>query len=1037
MSNIIPKSLLEQIRMGQVVLFLGAGASFDAKHPKNRKIPLGPSLGRLLADRFLGEGYHGVPLSEIAAYSISESGLFTVQDYLAEIFSDFSPAPFHLLIPKFCWASIVTTNYDQILEKAYRDCQENIQEIIPFIRNEDRIASKLREQNTIPYIKLHGCITVTHDPKLPLILTPEQYIEHMKGRNLLFGRLEELAYNYAFIFAGYRIADSNIRKIMMRTSSLGDARPRSYLLTPSILPAEENYWSERKVSCIKMTFKDFLHRLDSLIEPSTRILARYFEHDSHPICKKFSVPSSIRPSERLLTYLDEHFDYLYTGMPSSHVEPKAFYSGFFSSWGAIEQNLDVNRRLTEVILSEFILPSDEIESGQVELCVVKAHAGSGKTVLLHRIAWDSAHELEKVCLFLKSTGFIEFEYIVELCELYRGRLHIFIDDLPQRAKEIDRFIQQCKEYNLSVSIVGVARSSDWNQVLEFLDQHVTHEYELRYLNENEIEQLLTLLEKHDSLGYLERFNRDERKEALRKRAGRQLLVALHETTKGRPFEEIVFDEFKRIVPAQAQSLYLTVCIFHRLGINTRAGLISRIHGISFSRFKDELFLPLEKIIIAKRSPEVRDYVYQTRHRQIAELVFEQALLEPQERFDEYSRIISVLDIAYETDWKALRDLLNARQLEKLFPSDDMVVQLFDIAESQFADESFILQQRAIFEMHRKEGSLEYATRLLEQASKKSPRNRSIKHSKAELALKRSENAKTSLERQRWINECRTVSSELIKLDNKSPHPQHTLLKVSLAELREMLPYADNISSERKISEVEKKFNRAIQLFPNDMYILEAESRFCEILKDQPKAISALEKAFETNKSSPYLALRLAKLLKHNNKHTDAVDVLRQFLDVNQFDKDVNYQLGLLLLYSDLGDVSNILHHLRRGFTKGDRRFDAQFQYARVLYINGELQEAVSIFNDLKNAELPRSVKFDVRGYWTENKQPVRFFGKLIRREATFGFVLRDGVRDKIYCNAKTVDSKEWRLLKLNSRVEFTIGFNYLGPVVFSVRRSSK
>ena len=57
---------------------------------------------------------------------------------------------------------------------------------------------------------------------------------------------------------------------------------------------------------------------------------------------------------------------------------------------------------------------------------------------------------------------------------------------------------------------------------------------------------------------------DERVKAFKKRAERQLLVALHEATLGKPFEDIVFDEFERIEPPTARNIYLNICALHSL-----------------------------------------------------------------------------------------------------------------------------------------------------------------------------------------------------------------------------------------------------------------------------------------------------------------------------------------------------------------------------------------------------------------------------------------------------------------------------------------
>ena len=95
----IPHYLIEQIKVGQVVLFLGSGASKGASHPEGKSPPVGDQLANLLSDKFLGIPIAKYPLARVAELSVSESDLFTVQNYIHSIFINFSPADFHKLIP--------------------------------------------------------------------------------------------------------------------------------------------------------------------------------------------------------------------------------------------------------------------------------------------------------------------------------------------------------------------------------------------------------------------------------------------------------------------------------------------------------------------------------------------------------------------------------------------------------------------------------------------------------------------------------------------------------------------------------------------------------------------------------------------------------------------------------------------------------------------------------------------------------------------------------------------------------------------------
>ena len=104
----IPPTLINAIREERAVLFLGAGASIEAKHPKGERIPQGDKLRDLICDKFLGGGLKERPLHSVAMMAASEAGDSNFDEYIYELFLPFQPAEFHLMIPKFRWRAIAT-----------------------------------------------------------------------------------------------------------------------------------------------------------------------------------------------------------------------------------------------------------------------------------------------------------------------------------------------------------------------------------------------------------------------------------------------------------------------------------------------------------------------------------------------------------------------------------------------------------------------------------------------------------------------------------------------------------------------------------------------------------------------------------------------------------------------------------------------------------------------------------------------------------------------------------------------------------------
>ena len=971
------------------------------------------------------------PSPKLPKLAISETDLFTVQQFIASIFQEFKPADFHKLIPKFVWTAIGTTNYDLIIERAYEEVKERLQQIVPIKKNGERIEEKLRSPQNILYFKLHGCVTDINDDNVPLILTPDQYVTHRKGRSRLFERIQDLAREFPFVFVGHSLNDFDLRAILLELAQLGEAKPRSYLIAPNFGSAEERFWGNRRISCIKCTFENFLKHVNETIPASFRGLATFQEQPEHPVQKRFAVAGRVKPSESLITFLTRDAEYISKDLKILKSDPRAFYRGYFPDLGPIVNGFDVRRVISDDILSEVFLTTEEERIEKQQFFLVKGHAGSGKSVLLRRLAWEAATQFDKLCFFLKPFSRPEYEPIFELYNLTKHRVFLFVDPASDNKDIIESLIVRARKDKIPLTILSAERHNEWNTECEDLEPYLTQSYELKYLSEKEIGELIAVLAKHGSLGYLEGKTLEEQRDAFSKRAGRQLLVALHEATLGKPFADIVLDEYKSIASPQAQSLYLTVCILHRLRVLTRAGLISRVHRIPFSVFKERLFKPLEFVVFATMNSLIRDYVYLSRHPHIAEIVFERVLLDAEDRYNEYMRVISALDIDYSSDRAAFRGMTNSRHLMGLFENMDLIRQIYKSAKERSPEDPILLQQEAIFEMNAPEGNLERATELLQKARNKMPWNMSIAHSLAELSLRKADQASNPVERNKYRKESQSISRAIAANNPVSPHALHTLTKIGLEELEEVMQEGDPITIERKIAEVEKILNGALQQYDSS-YLLDAEATLNKLIEKFPQALEALKKAFSQNRRSSYIASRLAKMYEHMGQKEEAIGVLKECLETNPEDKDINFKLGMMLANILGANEAEVKYHLRHSFTKGDNRYHAQFWYARLLYLAGEFEEANGLFGDLRAANIDERLKKQPRGKVTKEGRAVRFSGVISRVEATYGFVIRDGYGDRVFAYRYNSHGCSWDDLKLQRRVTFEMGFTYRCPIALEI-----
>jgi hypothetical protein len=244
--------------------------------------------------------------------------------------------------------------------------------------------------------------------------------------------------------------------------------------------------------------------------------------------------------------------------------------------------------------------------------LVRGPGGAGKSIALKRTAFEAATASNALVLWLNDDGALRPEIFFEIYELTTATIYLFVDQLALHVDKVYALFKYAQQKHLPIIIVGAEREADWNTYCGSLEDFDPIEKRIGNLSTDETRNLLDLLGRHSCLGLLSERNFDERVEAFMGRADRQLLVALHELTQGKPFEEIVFSEHQNVHPEQARQLYLDIATMHQFGVNIRAGTITRISGIDFEDYQRDFFHPLENIVRIQTDKYSGDYVYRTR-----------------------------------------------------------------------------------------------------------------------------------------------------------------------------------------------------------------------------------------------------------------------------------------------------------------------------------------------------------------------------------------------------------------------------------------
>lgn len=254
----IPEELYNYIISGNCVLFVGAGASIEAGAPSAQE------MARELSEKYLQGKHQEEPLLKIASYIDTKPGLGRrlVIDYLINRLSPLKPSKAHLLLPKFRWPAIYTTNYDTLIEQAYERVGVKYK---PILSSCDLVIDITDHYSYVLLYKPHGCISRPAVSEAPIIIAEDDYYSVADNRKAIYRQLELHKYKSVFLFIGYSFSDFNLSQIWFDVSKeLGRFSQWAYALWPNCSEVQKNTWRTRNLELIDMQFGEFMAELSAI-----------------------------------------------------------------------------------------------------------------------------------------------------------------------------------------------------------------------------------------------------------------------------------------------------------------------------------------------------------------------------------------------------------------------------------------------------------------------------------------------------------------------------------------------------------------------------------------------------------------------------------------------------------------------------------------------------------------------------------------------------------------------------------------------------
>jgi predicted nucleotide-binding protein len=279
-----PADLVTSLRAGRVNLFVGSGPSSSARLSnwddliqemaeviKRENHTFSPDE----LDIFLAKRNH-LDIAEMFRQTVGPHAYFR---FLRERYrKDVRPSPLHRAIAKLPAKTIFTTNYDKLLETAFRIGNRIDPAAVIFPEQLNYI-----EDDEVRIIKLHGDI----DHPSTIILTRTDYAGYASKHQEFINLLQSSINGRTMLFLGFGLRDSNFERIYDDARHLYDSTNRqAYAFmaeTNAVDPVLESLWLSRGVRVLRVAEADVSEIFDGLRQRPKRQKYRVLEPGSQKI----------------------------------------------------------------------------------------------------------------------------------------------------------------------------------------------------------------------------------------------------------------------------------------------------------------------------------------------------------------------------------------------------------------------------------------------------------------------------------------------------------------------------------------------------------------------------------------------------------------------------------------------------------------------------------------------------------------------------------------------------------------------------------
>jgi hypothetical protein len=295
-------TVAQAMQEGRVIPFMGAGANRCGRSEdeswrfgETTHLPDGRELANDLAEYFGFPATQTRDLVRVSQYASVMKGSGPLYQRLHDVFdADFPPSPLHALLARLpgVWREkrcdpppyqlIVTTNYDDALERAFADAGEPF-DLLSYVAKgpdsgrflhvpPDGKPRPIKKSNQYPLslaertiiLKIHGAVNRIDRNEDSYVIAEDDYIDFLSQTSIakvVPVMLNDHMQNSHFLFLGYSLRDWNLRVILRRIWGEQHLEYRSWSIQRHPDPLELEFWPKRNVDIYDVDLAEYVRKL--------------------------------------------------------------------------------------------------------------------------------------------------------------------------------------------------------------------------------------------------------------------------------------------------------------------------------------------------------------------------------------------------------------------------------------------------------------------------------------------------------------------------------------------------------------------------------------------------------------------------------------------------------------------------------------------------------------------------------------------------------------------------------------------------------